>query len=387
MRTNTCLIATVGFCFMAISLQCNAANEACHTDLKVSAFSAHGALLDRDCVLWMWGFNERGQLGTAPSTSWGPESMRRVRGLPPLIDVAVAGNHTLAISMDRRAYVWGSIEYLECSDTSGHSKPKLVGRTQDVRAIAASKYLHLLLDGKGDVFQHGCMPLQGLKERDMRPEPSKVSLPPVQAIAVGSAHALALTTDGDVYSWGDNSFAQLGASGLESRSQAAKVYGLPKVKAIAAGAWHSIAMGMDGSVWTWGSNEDWHLGIPVLKRWNVDKSDAYLTRPIQVQGLPAVVQIGSGGMYSLAVGADGRVFVWGNVSRGYPIPAEIEQLRGKSHAVSAGGHAAVTDGVFAVTDSGGVMRWQFRPPINYNEMPSPPSSGDVTNFDVPAGEK
>lgn len=79
--------------------------------------------------------------------------------------------------------------------------------------------------------------------------------PKVSAVAAGEAHTLALTGDGEVYSWGRGTFGRLG-TGREADvhvptavlpAVAAGAAGRPRPRfvAVAAGAYHSLAL--DGS--------------------------------------------------------------------------------------------------------------------------------------------
>ena len=81
-------------------------------------------------------------------------------------------------------------------------------------------------------------------------------------IAAGSSHFLALNSDGNVLSWGDNESGQLGIG--EGKSQDApniidtllKVY----INRISWGAAHSMAITKSGNAFVWGSNARGQLG-------------------------------------------------------------------------------------------------------------------------------
>lgn len=128
----------------------------------------------------------------------------------------------------------------------------------------------------------------------------------VVQIAAGGSHSLALTANGTVIAWGDNS---LGQSSVPS--------GLRNVVQIAAGKSHSIAVTANGSVVSWGSSASGLGSIP-----------AGITNPIQavaggqhsmvlvasapagapeitVQPAPQLVYLGSNATFSVtALGAN-----------------------------------------------------------------------------------
>src|SRR5882724_5919230 len=64
----------------------------------------------------------------------------------------------------------------------------------------------------------------------------------IVAVAAGDSHALALTSEGTVVAWGDNSSNQTNVPS-----------GLSNVVAIAAGGAHSLALKADGTVTAWGA--------------------------------------------------------------------------------------------------------------------------------------
>lgn len=96
------------------------------------------------------------------------------------------------------------------------------------------------------------------------PVPLAVDIPEaVVRVATGYSHSLALTRDGDVYAWGDNSRGQTGASTSKSvLERPAKVLGLPRMASISAGATHSLGLSTDGEVFAWGGNDYGQVGVP-----------------------------------------------------------------------------------------------------------------------------
>ena len=85
----------------------------------------------------------------------------------------------------------------------------------------------------------GTYPIQG----------SKIELTQVVATAYGANHSLALQRDGTVWSWGDNSFGQLGDGTTIPSLDPLLVIGLTEIVAVAAGENHSVALTEDGTVW------------------------------------------------------------------------------------------------------------------------------------------
>lgn len=101
-------------------------------------------------------------------------------------------------------------------------------------------------------------------------EPTQVLIPdnvPIQKVAAGENHTLALSLSGQVYSWGSNSFGQLAQSVKtfthESRLAPKRVdafRGMVMVDIAASGCHSAAICGERGALYTWGSNKKGQLG-------------------------------------------------------------------------------------------------------------------------------
>jgi alpha-tubulin suppressor-like RCC1 family protein len=80
-------------------------------------------------------------------------------------------------------------------------------------------------------------------------------------IACGESHTCALTSDGDVYTWGSGQIGQLGHGDFHRQSLPIKVANInEKIVQVACGKKHTVALTSDGKVYSWGSNESGQLG-------------------------------------------------------------------------------------------------------------------------------
>jgi len=94
--------------------------------------------------------------------------------------------------------------------------------------------------------------------------PQRIALPPGKvgwvAISAGKSHALATTTDGQLYAWGANAHGELGLGDNQpNRSVPTAVPNVTNVTAIAAGYAHSLAVA-NCQVLAWGANQNGQLG-------------------------------------------------------------------------------------------------------------------------------
>ncbi|MFP2897752.1 MopE-related protein, partial [Corallococcus sp. 4LFB] len=174
-------------------------------------------------------------------------------------------------------------------------------------------------------------------------------------MAAGAYHSLFLRKDGSVWAWGQNVAGQLGTGSTSSTplSQPSQVNGLPSIKAVAAGVAHSLALDVDGNVWAWGQNASGQAGLGT--------TGGTVLVPTKVAALTGIKAIAANGNFSLALGADGRLWAWGqnasgqvgtgNTSAAVATPGVVQGLP-TVRAMAAGVNHAL-----ALTTDGKVWGW------------------------------
>ncbi|KAF3628305.1 hypothetical protein FXO37_29415 [Capsicum annuum] len=172
--------------------------------------------------------------------------------------------------------------------------------------------------GFGD-GSHGALGLPGsiigMGSDAYEPTPIPGLPPDVVSIAAGHFHSLAVTSEGDVWSWGRNNEGQLGRHPLSLReawNEPKRVEGLNKVRVQAAFASGviSAAVGDDGSLWVWGSSKRGQLGL--------GKGITHAALPSKIETLPGeeIVKVSLGWGHALALGKNGSLFGWGYYADG-----------------------------------------------------------------------
>ena len=81
-------------------------------------------------------------------------------------------------------------------------------------------------------------------------------------IDTGDDHALALKTDGSLWSWGDNSAGQVGDGTLEDKRVPVRVGTTEVWRRVSGGELHTLAVRSDGTLWGWGSNQNGQVADP-----------------------------------------------------------------------------------------------------------------------------
>lgn len=195
------------------------------------------------------------------------ESLQLVNSLEEedIICVVVGLDHACSIS-ETAVYSWGS-GYSGCLGNGTldvQMLPDMVSFSKDCRIqrIDTGEMHCCALSSTGDVFTWGHEAngrLGGGDFREMVSIPRIVNLTErIRMIACGSEHTMA-ASESKVYSWGDNDGARLGHGDVEDRCEPCEIIGLSGlgIIAISCGTWHSACIAaappMQGSGWlyTW----------------------------------------------------------------------------------------------------------------------------------------
>lgn len=129
-------------------------------------------------------------------------------------------------------------------------------------AILTDKYL--LMNGVGSYGRLGL----GHTDVVFRPTIVKGFKRPVEQVELGTDHTLAITSKGELYSWGSNKYGQLGHSNLNNEPEGLnnsnlnhcvfprEISSLKKITILGctASKYHSAAFSDTGALYTWGSN-------------------------------------------------------------------------------------------------------------------------------------
>ena len=158
----------------------------------VAAGSAHTIALKKDGTVWVWGYNNEGELGDGTTvTKYYPvqvqtgEQKSSTGYLENIIQIAAGSNHNLALAKDGTVWSWGHNIYGQLglgNDTSRTTAQQVLG------GASGSQYLTDIVEVKAATW-----------------------------------HTLALKANGTVYAWGYNGYGQLGNNGTENSSRPVQV--------------------------------------------------------------------------------------------------------------------------------------------------------------------
>lgn len=276
--------------------------------LAVSAggdqLEAHSMALKSDGTVWAWGSNLYGGLGNGSLTN--TTAPVQSIGLSNVKSISAGGWHSSALKADGTVWTWGWNTDGQLGDGTIVDKttPIQVPNLNNVIAISAGTYHTLALKSDSTVWAWGDNVNGQIGNGTTVDQTTPVQvqgLTNVVKICAGRFFSLAIKSDGTVWTWGQNLYGQLGDGTVNDSSIPVQVSSLANATSVAAiGAFHCIVMKSDSSIWSWGRNTYGNLG---------DNTVANSSVPIQMVGITAAKGIACGTNFSLLYKADGSF--WG----------------------------------------------------------------------------
>jgi len=262
--------------------------------------------------------------------------------------------------MSHEVYKFGvSMGYVKSDETSS---PVLVQtERENFVDVAASNTSSFLLTKEGKVYSWGFNlgGQLGLLDRSiisvLNPDHLRCLIPvKIVQVACGRLHSLVLTDDGQILSFGNNEFGQVGIKKTDDitpipPTRIEKIG--KKVIKIASGLDHVLALTDNQTLYGWGYNEEGQLGLK-------DFEVRYIPTKIPLSGIQ---NISCGLDYSIAVHKDGYFYSFGAgqmLQLGHgdkddkDEPTKIQIENEKVDKVICGGLCA-----YALTKSGSIYVW------------------------------
>ena len=283
---------------------------------SVSAADYHTCALTTSGAAWCWGENSFGQLGDGTTT--GRYAPVGVSGLASGVSaITTGGYHTCAVTGAGALWCWGYNYNGQLGDgtTTNRSVPTAVtGLGSGVSAVAVGAAHACALTGAGAVWCWGYNGYGQLGDGTTTSSLTPVAVgglgSGVVTLAAGGYHTCALTGAGAALCWGDNEFGQVGdGTTAVYRATPTAVSGLGSgVSGVATGSWHSCAVTTAGAALCWGWNRSGRLG---------DGTTANSSTPVAVSGLASgMAAIDGGGSSGCALTTAGSAWCWGDNADG-----------------------------------------------------------------------
>jgi alpha-tubulin suppressor-like RCC1 family protein len=299
--------------------------------VSASAGNVNVLALTEDGTVQVWGGGDAhlgfGDWQPAPATVPAPTGSG---ALSHIVQVAAGDDNAAALTDEGTVFSWHYYTGQGTADMRRFPNYVLDPTGQhplaNIVSVAAGSYYTLALGSDGKVYGWGWY--QGARGNPTASQtlPATVKLATdgseltgVVAISAGDNFALALTKDGRVYAFGDNSDGQLGQNvrygsfpGAVLVKDATGSGALSGIVMVAAGGWHALALDASGQVFSWGEASDGQLGDGANRLATDYNKPLPVVGPSSTLRLGGIAAIAAGYYHSLALATDGTLYIWGS---------------------------------------------------------------------------
>ena len=279
---------------------------------QVSGGFFHTAAIKTDGTLWLWGYNNNGQLGdnTIAAKS---SPVQTIAGGTNWKQVGSGGYHTAAIKTDGTLWLWGQNYYGQLGDNTAVSKSspvQTISGGTNWKLVGCGQYHTAAIKTDGTLWTWGQNNFGQLGDNTVAAKSS-----PVQTIAAGTNwkqvssgynHTAVIKTDGTLWLWGRNSVGALGDNTAVNKSSPVQTISAgTNWKQVGCGSNHTAAIKTDGTLWLWGYNSYGQLG---------DNTVANESSPVQTiaAGTNWKLVSSGGSKHTAAIKTDGTLWTWGS---------------------------------------------------------------------------
>ena len=298
-------------------------------DIRLASIDTGGSSslgIGSDGQLYAWGDNTNGQLGDGTATRrTTPVRVAKPDGTGDgfvWVQAAAGRTHSAAVGSDGNLYAWGDNTHGQLGDgtTTRRTRPVKAARPAGtdttftwVRAAAGDGYT-MALGSDGNLYAWGALTggLGDTGRTASSPTPVRVALPQdappafrYEQIIAGDTHAAAIGSDGQLYTWGDNTHGQLGHDNTGTPAAAAGPQQPAGYVQASAGGSTTLAIDRQGRLWAWGRLAD-----------GTDTTTPTRIRPAGTADTYRFTHTSTGRNHSAATGQDHRTWTWGDNTNG-----------------------------------------------------------------------
>ena len=266
--------------------------------------------LEYASTIWSWGCGSCGKLGNNDVLDKSsPVSI--VGGFTDWCQVSVGNTTTLAIKSSGALFAWGENSLGQIGDNTTISKSSpvsVVGGFTDWCQVSAGSAHNVALRTNGTAWAWGFNNSGRLGDNTTINKSSPVSVvggfTDWCKVSAGFSHSLGIRTNGTLWGWGYNGSGRIGNNSTVAVSSPVSVVGgFTDWTQASGGTSHTVALRSNGTVWTWGSNAVGELG---------DNTVVAKSSPVSVVGgFTDWCQVSAGNSHNAGVRTNGTIWAWG----------------------------------------------------------------------------
>ena len=265
---------------------------------EIAANHQHSLALDRTGNIWAFGYNYSGQLGD--DTNINHDTPIQIEGIKHVSKIAAGYRFSVALKDDGSVWAWG----VDCKAHYSSSFQQTLEQVATNITNTESYWDPYSDDGEDIPEESYCYREEVVGVHSRTPQ-QIAGIEDVADISAGYGHILFLKKDGSVWSMGCNTYGQLGNGSIgptPTNRTPTQIESLHSIVRVIAGFRHSLALDAEGTLWVWGHNEHGQLGNGTTETSSL---------PVTVEGIGRVTQIAAGHDYTLALSDDNQLWGWG----------------------------------------------------------------------------
>ena len=258
----------------------------------VAAGDDFSIALRADGTVWSWGNNDKGQLGLGSSVT-NQDRPVQIKNLSNITYITAGQYHAGAIDKDGNVYMWGYNEFGQMGNGTSNNY-NLTHHKDDHYYYDDSCWSPDSHHNHGGSSGHTHYMYNKVNNNAYTPVKLSYNFgEKIETITAGDNHTVVMTESGKVYAWGDNRYNQIGSPQTYAKSgymghyrynlcsgnsndaeitrvplmltpvrvRGAEGYGyLEEIIDVRAGGDFTIALKRDGTAYTWGKNDEGQSG-------------------------------------------------------------------------------------------------------------------------------
>jgi len=232
---------------------------------SISAGYDHSLAIKEDGTLWAWGDNGTGSLGD--NTTIDKNTPTQIGTDSNWVQVCANFNSSYAIKSDGTLWAWGSNSQGQLgigTSNSSYRVPTQVGTDSNWQSISSSDNFCLALKTDGTLWSWGRNSYGQLGDNTTVNKilPTQIGTDANwQSISAGHSHSLAIKSNGTLWAWGWNGNGRLGDGTNTNRTVPTQIGTATNWQKVDGGYGHSFGIKTDGTLWAWGANTGGEFGM------------------------------------------------------------------------------------------------------------------------------
>ena len=239
--------------------------------------------------------------------------LQKIGGLTNIVSIDCGEIHSICLDIDGNVFTFGNNEFGQLGrkiDTTYTHIPQKLTNIPPITQISCGSYFNVCLSNEGDLYsfgqnKYGQLGLGSVQQIFYSPQKIKsLSDIDIDFIECGNYFTYCKTLSGKVYVWGINFYGELGLGTTVQEYQPIECSDIPNnIVDIKCGALHTLILTSDQEVYSCGAGDEGQLGRAL--------TDRYSAVFKKVDDISVIIRIECGSTISMCIDIYNNLFVFG----------------------------------------------------------------------------